>query len=237
MLPHLVNFYLEILPEYTYVAKSKTFYPHWKHEASLYPHMEDIVLHTMEILDEAKKPLSIEDIMTALATRLETELVSKDFVVSALTASKFVDRTVFNQWGLAQWAETSPRGVADKAFAVLRHKGKPAHFREITSLINEIGFDAKKANPQTVHNELIKDSRFVLVGRGLYALTEWGYMTGTVGDVLETILREEKTPLTKEELIEKVSAQRLVKKNTILLSLQNTKRFTKDEHQRYSLVD
>ena len=55
----------------------------------------------------------------------------------------------------------------------MRKHGSPMHFREATEAIAKTF--GKKVNDATCHNELIKDSRFVLVGRGLYALTEWGY--------------------------------------------------------------
>jgi len=102
-------------------------------------------------------------------------------------------------------------------------------------MINEANFDHKQANPQTVHNELIKDSRFVLVGRGLYGLKEWGFMAGTVADVLESILKKAQQPLSREDLIDAVLKQRLVKKNTILLSLQNSDRFEKLGKNQYGL--
>lgn len=148
-------------------------------------------------------------------------------IAAALIASQPIEQTVFQEWGLTSWPEVSPRGVGDKAYAVLRREGKPAHFRDIANTITQSHFDTKQANAQTVHNELIKDNRFVLVGRGLYGLSEWGYVPGTVADVLETVIRKSDAPLSREELIEAVLKQRLVKKNTILLGLQNSKRFAK----------
>ena len=88
-------------------------------------------------------------------------------------------------------------------------------------MINEAGLTKKKAISQTVHNELIKDDRFVLVGRGIYALASWGFSPGTVADVVLDVLSESDTPLSREEVIREVLKQRLVKKNTIVLALQN----------------
>jgi len=90
---------------------------------------------------------------------------------------------------------------------------------------------------QTVHNELIKDSRFVLVGRGIYALEEWGYYPGQVKDVILRVLREERKPITKEEILEKVLEQRLVKENTILLNLSNKKYFERDVQGKYKVKE
>ena len=50
------------------------------------------------------------------------------------------------------------------------------HFKEVAEAISKTF--GKKTHYATCHNELIKDSRFVLVGRGMYALAEWGYQAG-----------------------------------------------------------
>lgn len=232
--PHTLHFYLTILPHFTAAQPNNLFETHWKHEESLHTQIEAIVLTAMEILKEKNAPISLADLTSEISQKL-TGTVPHTHIQAALKASKHVSKTAFGDWGLIGWAETSPRGVGDKAFAVLRRKGEPAHFRDITTMINDAAFDNKKANPQTVHNELIKDGRFVLVGRGLYGLKEWGYMAGTVADVLESILAKSARPMSKQELVEEVLKQRMVKKNTILLSLQNTSRFTKNDKELYSL--
>lgn len=235
--PNMVRFYLEILPSYSYVTKSALFHPHWYHEQEKHDHVEQIIDAAKGILETTRKPQLFKELATAIRSKLNPreQMLLEEHIEAALVAAKDIDTTAFGQWGLTLWAETSPRGVADKAYAVLRHHGQPAHFRQITTLINDANFDSKKANAQTVHNELIKDNRFVLVGRGLYGLKEWGYITGTVADVLESILEKAKAPMNREELIEEVLKQRMVKKNTILLSLQNTKRFARVEKNKYAL--
>jgi len=148
--------------------------------------------------------------------------------------SREVRKNLFGKWGLDEWDEVSPRGVREKIYLVLKETKKPLHFRDITSLIDEYGL-AKKgrtAHPQTVHNELIKDPRFVLVGRGVYALSEWGYKPGTVRDVVEDILTKSKKPLTAEEILSGVLAVRHVKKSTVMINLHNF--FLKDG-SRYRL--
>jgi len=110
------------------------------------------------------------------------------------------------------------------------------HFTEITEVINNTGFDERKAYPPTVHNELILNDRYVLVGRGIYALKEWGYKPGVVVDVLTEILKKENKPLTRQELVQKVLEQRIVKKNTINLALTNKGKFKKNQDGTYWLV-
>lgn len=233
---NVVRFYLHMLPEYDYVTENELFQPHWRHAKLARPEIDKIVKAAREILVKKQVPIEETEFIELLRTRVGGMTKAPvAFVVAALTASRDVKRTVFQTWGLSAWAEVSPRGVGDKAFAVLRRANKPAHFREIAAMINDARFDHKQANPQTVHNELIKDERFVLVGRGLYGLREWGYIPGTVADVLETILKKSSHPLTRDELVDEVLKQRIVKKNTILLGLQNSKRFQKTAENRYTL--
>ena len=118
---------------------------------------------------------------------------------------------------------------ADITRCVFKKKNNPLHFREVAEFIGP------KALSQTVHNELIRDPRFVLVGRGTYALRDWGYEQGVVKDVIKNILKEAKNPLTKEEVLEKVLQQRMVKENTILLNLQNKRYFKKNSEGKYHL--
>lgn len=222
-----VRFYLNVLPEYRYVTGHELFHPHWHSQRHPHEQVKKIVQGACEALEKQNAPMKDEELIVVLRENLDQTDITNLQVSAALTASQPIERTVFQEWGLVAWPEVSPRGVGDKAYAVLRRQGKPAHFRDIASKITESRFDGKQANAQTVHNELIKDERFVLVGRGLYGLREWGYVPGTVADVLENVIRKSSHPLSRGELIEEVLKQRLVKKNTILLGLQNSKRFTK----------
>lgn len=232
-----VYLYLEILPGYKHISRDTTFAPHWRHQDVNATQAVAVAETAQDILQQAKHPVVEEKLLEQIAVALKTspETLPKAHVKTYLIASKHVGKTPFGEWGLASWSETSPRGVGDKAYAVLRRHNKPEHFTRITDLINQATFDHKKANPQTVHNELIKDSRFVLVGRGLYGLAEWGYIPGTVADVLESLLKRNDRGLTRDELIAQVLEQRQVKKNTILLGLQNEKRFLKTPENRYVL--
>lgn len=157
------------------------------------------------------------------------ELVAKRWLI----LSKELDRNPLGEWGLASSPNVRMRGIRDYAYLVLRQHGSPMHFNEVANQITNIF--GRKAHPATCHNELIKDSRFVLVGRGLYALTEWGYSQGVVADVIRAILKES-GPLTKEEIINRVMKERYVKENTVLVNLQNPNYFYKDETGRYQAV-
>jgi DNA-directed RNA polymerase delta subunit len=162
--------------------------------------------------------------------------LTSEAVLSYLEISKRIDHDSEGFFGLKEWPEVSPRGVKDKAFLALKKAGKPLHFNEVTNSINQLDLNSgNKALPQTVHNELIRDPRFVLVGRGIYALKEWGYLPGQVKDIIREVLKENKSPLSKQEIIQKVLNQRLVKENTILLNLQNKKYFSRNDRGKYTL--
>ncbi|MEK7607676.1 MAG: sigma factor-like helix-turn-helix DNA-binding protein [Patescibacteria group bacterium] len=150
-----------------------------------------------------------------------------------LSISKKVAKNPLGEWGVSHSPNIKAKGMRDYAFLVIRKHGSPIHFREVAKQIEKL-FN-RKAHIATTHNELIKDPRFVLVGRGLYALSEWGYMSGVVKDVIKKIL-EKHGPLGKKEIIDKVLKERYVKENTILVNLQNPKYFKKDKDGKYSVV-
>ncbi|MEX0931105.1 MAG: sigma factor-like helix-turn-helix DNA-binding protein, partial [Candidatus Paceibacterota bacterium] len=133
---------------------------------------------------------------------------------SWLLISKEIACNPLGEWGHSTSPNVRIKGIRDYAYLVVKRHGSPMHFREVAAAVEEL-FN-KKAHTATTHNELIKDDRFVLVGRGLYALAEWGYSAGVVKEVLKDIL-EKCGPLSREELIKKVRKERYVKDNTILV--------------------
>ncbi len=179
--------------------------------------IHDIVI---DVLKESKVALPLEELYALFAKRVDG--FSQDRLLHFLLVSKSVRQNVFGKWGLAEWSEIKPRGMREKAHLVLKTSAQPLHFRDIAKMIDEYGLHGtkkKKSHPQTVHNELIKDQRFVLVGRGIYALSDWGYKKGTVKDVITEILREAKEPLSREDIIERVFKIRQVKKSTVVINL------------------
>lgn len=159
-----------------------------------------------------------------------TDLINERKVLySLLKAAKKIEQNKFGHWGAHNSREIKPKTINDKIYLVLKNHQKPIHFAEIADIINKINFDNKKANAATVHNELILDDKYVLVGRGLYGLKEWGFKDGTVAEVIEEILNQSNAPLTRDEIIEKVLEKRMVKKATIILALMNKDKFDKDK--------
>lgn len=175
-----------------------------------------------------------------IINRFRTELAelaenhNEDVLKRWLQISKQIGRNPLGDWGPADSPNIRVKGIRDYAYLAVKRHGSPMHFREVAETINEL-FD-HKAHIATTHNELIKDDRFVLVGRGLYALTEWGYTAGVVKDVLREILAQE-GPLSREELIDKVRKERYVKDNTILVNLQDTNLFKKLSNGTYMVTE
>lgn len=190
----------------------------------------------LDIEDHGKAFLTSQELLEKFAVKYN---LSEQAMKSYLEISKMIQGNKEGRWGLISWPEIKPRGVRDKAILVFKAHNKPLHFRQLASLIDEMGYNQsdKKTHPQTVHNELIKDQRFVLVGRGTYALAEWGYKPGTIKEVIANILKEKQQPIHQNDIVEAVLAQRLVAKGTVLVNLNNKKYFQRDNQGRYSLKE
>lgn len=147
-----------------------------------------------------------------------------------------IEQNKFGNWGHREWRDVKPKTINDKIYLVLQNHGKPMHYQDIAKKINETGFDGKPVNTATVHNELILDDKYVLVGRGLYALQSWGYNKGTVADIIAGLLEKAGEPMSKQDITEQVMKQRMVKKTTIDLALMNKQRFQRAGGGKYTLV-
>ncbi len=145
--------------------------------------------------------------------------------------------TLNELWGLVKWPLVNPKNIRDKIYVILKENGNHMHFNEIAEAIKDSDFKRKNVTTQAIHNELIKDKRFVLIGRGLYALKEWGYEKGTVADIISQVLREAGEPLHRDEIVKRVLKSRFVKETTILLNLQGKPQFHRVAKATYELVE
>lgn len=145
--------------------------------------------------------------------------------------------TLSDSWGLVKWPMVNPKNIRDKIYLVLRQHGKHMHFNEIAEAIKASDFKRKDVTTQAIHNELIKDKRFVLIGRGIYALKEWGYEKGTVADIITEVLKKEGGPLHRDEIVKRVLKTRYVKETTILLNLQGKSQFKRVAKATYAIAD
>jgi hypothetical protein len=211
-------------PQFQRLGEDDDFYSLWTTDLDSFNLAKKVIDSLTLQLQKIGRPLRFEELNPGVI--LGGSSLKKEVLLSFLEISKKIQKNPEGLYGLKDWPEINPRGIKDKAYLILKKVGKPLHFRQVTKLI-------ENAHLQTVHNELIKDSRFVLVGRGIYALSEWGYYPGQVKEVILKILKESEKPLKKEEILEKVLSQRLVKENTILLNLSDRKYFLKDSLGRY----
>jgi len=141
------------------------------------------------------------------------------------------------RWGLVKWPMVNPKNIRDKIYVILHDNKQPMHFNEIAEAIKGSNLKRKDVTTQAIHNELIKDPRFVLIGRGIYALKEWGYKKGTVADVIAEVLRKEGGPLHRDEIVRRVLKSRHVKETTILLNLQGKPQFKRVAKATYTLAE
>jgi predicted transcriptional regulator len=234
------------------VKQDKDFNHLWKINSTDTDTLKEVIGEMVNLIEANKKPIKLSDLLKsfkasdyytnnkdkflAATTFLEATEEDIDKVLeSYLRASRNIKQDLFDEWGLISWGVVAPKKINDKIYIVLKKSGKPLHFADIAKAINETKFDEKIAYPPTVHNELILDDKYVLVGRGIYALKEWGYEPGNVADVIEQYLAKE-GPRTKQEIIDYVLNKRDVKKSTVYLSLMNSKRIKKANDGKYALV-
>lgn len=227
-----IYFFLVLGDQFQKHKEDEVFSPRWSvdkdtsdlvHDAlnDIYQKMED---------DELIPESEMIDRFLSYVKDVNEEYRDQEIIKRWLNVSKKIGKNPLGEYGKSESPAINCRGVKDYAYLVMRKHGSPLHFKEVAKAINE--HFGKKTHIATCHNELIKDPRFVLVGRGMYALKEWGYETGVVKDVISRILKKE-GPLSKEEIIDKVLKERYLKKNTIVVNLQNPKYFKKNKQGLY----
>lgn len=210
------------------------FRARWHTDQHLAESVEEALTGLYESLD-ANRLVSDDEFLQMFAKHLKQQGVKPrpdDVLLRWLKISKRVSRNPLGEWGRAESPHVRIKNTRDFAYLTLKRHGSPMHFNEVAKGVEKLF--GRKTHPATTHNELIKDARFVLVGRGLYALKEWGYEPGVVRDVIRGILKRE-GPLTRDEIIDRVKRERYVKDATIAVNLQNTM-FTRNAEGKYALA-
>lgn len=235
--PHIVRLALHIDHELVQSEKTNVWRPFWRLNRLPLADIKDILDTATQILSKAGDVVPAEKLLFDLRQQCEErgKTYTNEFLASVLAVDVAI-KGVDGGYGLMTWRHINPRSIRDKAYIVLKQEKKPLHFVEIANRIAGAGFDRKVVTTQAVHNELIRYDQFVLVGRGLYALKEWGYKEGTVAEIIESLLRK-KSPMTKQEIIQGVLKQRYVKKGTISLNLQKNSQFVRVGRAVYALDD
>lgn len=229
----------ELMTDKIEQVQTRTYKPYWRLRFGGETLLAEVITQAEKTIGDFARPMERAAVVEKL---LATEFIishptlTEQVLVSYLSVATTIERNPYGEYGLRQWGSIVPKRMNDKILLVMRKHGKPLHFQEIAKKINELGFDQRQAYAPTVHNELILNKEYVLIGRGIYALREWGYQPGVVADVLENILRQAAEPMSRDELVERVLQQRMVKKNTIHLALTNKRRFQRWPDGRYSLA-
>ncbi len=226
-----VAFMCQLCPELVVLNEDDNFYlsvgvKTLHTEKALTARVEQLI----ETIKQLGEPKTIEQIAKAAG-------LSSHQQAAALASTSKKLATLNGRWGLVKWPMVNPKNIRDKIYVILKENGKHMHFNEISTSIKGSDFKRKDVTTQAIHNELIKDKRFVLIGRGIYALKEWGYEKGTVADIITQVLLEAGEPLHRDEIVKRVLKSRFVKETTILLNLQGKTQFKRVAKATYTLAE
>jgi len=226
-----VSFLAQLSPDLVVIEDND----HYHHAAGIKEAHDEKAIkeHVAAIIDAIKKlgePVEIEKVVEAAGQSSPTHTAALASVSKQLA-------TLNGRWGLVKWPMVNPKNIRDKIYVILHDAGKHMHFNEIADAIKRSEFKRKDVTTQAIHNELIKDKRFVLIGRGIYALKEWGYEKGTVADIITDVLKTAKEPMHRDDIVREVLKSRHVKETTILLNLQGKPQFKRVAKATYALAE
>jgi hypothetical protein len=224
-----VAFIATLAPALTVIDENDTYFSavgiaEYGDEKKVRAEVDDIV----RTIKENKEPMSLDQLHDKLGYEHPSH-------VSALASIAKQLAHLRDSWGLTKWPTVNPKNIRDKIYVILADNKKPLHFSQIAKSIKDSSFKRKDVTTQAIHNELIKDKRFVLIGRGIYALDNWGYSKGTVSDIIAQVLKDSTEPLHRDEIVKRVLKSRQVKETTILLNLQSKPQFKRVAKATYTL--
>lgn len=232
---NVVHLYLTLGDEFVKHKEDDHFHTRWSINGSISDSIHNSLKNIYENISDEELIQEGELISKFLeeVKDISDQYRNEEVVKRWLAISKKISKNPLGEWGKTNSSIIKTRGVKDYAYLMMRKHGSPMHFREVAkAVMNNFG---KSCHTATCHNELIKDKRFVLVGRGIYALSEWGYKSGVVRDVIKELLKKN-GPMSKDDIVNQVMKERYLKKNTILVNLQNSKYFKKDKNGLYSIA-
>lgn len=226
-----VSFLAQLCPELAVIDDND----HFHHAVGVRRHhdenaIKDLVAKLIDAIKAHGEPADIKTIAEKAGHEDEQH-------TQALASTSKHLATLNDRWGLVKWPMVNPKNIRDKIYVILKEHGKHMHFNEIAGAIKGSEFKRKDVTTQAIHNELIKDKRFVLIGRGIYALKEWGYNKGTVADIISDVLKKAGEPLHRDEIVKRVLKSRYVKETTILLNLQGKPQFKRVAKATYTLAE
>lgn len=231
-----IRFLFEAAGRFHYHASDRDFHSFWCKDKIIFKKINNFINKLAKFFSNKKEDLITHKKFDELfAQAIKPHALRDAIALNYISISKKFNTNSYGDFGLSHWEEIKPITMRAKAYLVIRKSKKPMHFKKITESINKANFDKRVALPQTVHNELIKDPRFILVGRGMYGLKEFGLMPGTTSEVIARLLKT-KGPLSSSEVVDLTLQQRVLKKGTVILNLQNKKRFKRLPDGRYHLA-
>ncbi len=208
------------------VSKSKprlgafTYFYLWNCSKSM---VDAIHKEALKVLRRKKDVMEQDSLYAIVKENLASEIswITIPMIDSSLDVFEDLVKWEETLIGLSRWKILNPKTLKDKAIYVMKKEKVPMHFVDISNKITDYLSESVKVN--TIHNELIRNSEFVLIGRWIYALKEWWFTPWAVIDVIADILEKNGWPMTTEEITAKVLETRNVKKTTIYMNLQNKK--------------
>ncbi len=158
-----LNFLAEILGEPYVSYGDRDWHSVWYSDEKIYETAKRVAAELMKT-----RTHDFDEFLETVSSkfRLPTFLV-----VNYVTISKDFGVGPYGDLGATHWIHVNPKNVRDKIYLVLKRSQEPMHFKEVATLVNKLA-KKRKAHHGTVHNELIKDPRFVWVKRGTYGLKE-----------------------------------------------------------------
>lgn len=226
-----VAFLAELTPTITIINENDDFY-----QAAAIDTVGDEKSVKKQIADIAKAIKAHGEPITAEQLHAKLSYEHPSHIAALASMSKKLAELKGN-WGLVSWPTVNPKTIRDKIFVILDDRGKPMHFSDIAKAIKDSDFKRKNVTTQAIHNELIKDKRFVLIGRGIYALNTWGYSSGTVAETIAEVLKKAGQPLHRDEIVKQVMSSRQVKETTVLLNLQSKPQFQRVAKATYIFAE
>ncbi len=225
---------LDTTRAFNFYPEDKNFWSFYYSNKEKLVELQKMTAQLVKFMRSNKDPVLAGNYTQFQKEFIKEQKLNENYAKNYIAVSKKIHTNPLGDVGLLEWPEIKPVNIKDKIYLVLKKIGKPLHFNEIAAEINKIKFDSRTALSPTVHNELIKDQRFVLVGRGIYGLSEQGYRPGTVQEVIQRILQQS-GPMKTKEISLAIAKEKIVKPNTILVNLQNRKFFERLENGAYRI--
>jgi hypothetical protein len=226
---------IDLEKDIVHVHNTIQYRPYWKLKNKSNENTRKVCEAAYRELNEKKNVVDAEKFADVIVKKIKVNETTA-FAISCLDLDRRIKVLEGGKVGLTSWRTINPKTLRDKIYYVLKENKKPMHYIEISNSISTLRLDNKTINTQAVHNELIRHAGFVLIGRGIYALQEWGYNEGTVSDVIIEILKE-KGEMKRDDIIAEVLKRRQVKKITIQLNLKNKPQFERVGRDAYKLAE